>query len=119
MHIAYNNNIYITYQRFVHVDFEQASHIALRQVFPEVILKGCNFHFSQALNRKLQQLGLRYLWNDDGMVGEWIGCIKAMALLPECLIRPAFQHVILLPPAVADPELTAQLTVLKNNHYLL
>lgn len=51
------------------MDYESAAHLAVHTVFPEVRLKGCNFHFSQALNRKLQQLGLRDTWNDEGATG--------------------------------------------------
>lgn len=51
------------------MDYEHATHLAAQRVFPDVAIKGCNFHFSQALNRKLQQLGLRELWNDEGVAG--------------------------------------------------
>uniref|UniRef100_A0A915IT24 Uncharacterized protein n=1 Tax=Romanomermis culicivorax TaxID=13658 RepID=A0A915IT24_ROMCU len=40
--------------RFIHMDYEIATYNEVSQVFPEVMVKGCNFHFPQALNRKLQ-----------------------------------------------------------------
>lgn len=92
----------------VHMDYELAAHQAMRQIFPEIRLRGCNFHFSQALNRKLQQLGLRRIWNDDGVNGEWIGCLKALAMLPPFLIRPAFQTIMGNPPAQENGRLDEQ-----------
>uniref|UniRef100_A0A915JEH2 MULE transposase domain-containing protein n=1 Tax=Romanomermis culicivorax TaxID=13658 RepID=A0A915JEH2_ROMCU len=107
--------------RFIHMDYEHAAHIAVQQVFPDVILQGCNFHFGQALNPKLQQLGLRNLWNDEGVtemsktnyklnvIGEWIGCLKALSMLPICLIGPAFTTILVYPPDQPDNTMWAKL----------
>ena len=40
------------------LDFEAATWAALRSVFADVHLHGCNFHFTQAIWRKIQALGL-------------------------------------------------------------
>lgn len=40
------------------IDFELAAKSAITNVFPDVIIKGCNFHFGQCLWRKIQTLGL-------------------------------------------------------------
>uniref|UniRef100_A0A915JDF0 MULE transposase domain-containing protein n=1 Tax=Romanomermis culicivorax TaxID=13658 RepID=A0A915JDF0_ROMCU len=100
--------------RFMHTDYEHAAHIAIRQIFPDVILKGCNFHFGQAINRKLQQIGLRFLWNDAGLTGEWLGCLKALAMLPSCLIRPAFVSIIGYPPVQQDDSVQAKLLAFRG-----
>lgn len=92
-----------------HIDYELAAYAAIRQVLPEVEVKGCSFHFGQALNRKLQSLGLRDVWNDDGAVGEWIGCTKALCLLPESLIPLAFDDILQRPPLVADQQMQLRL----------
>ena len=44
-------------ERFV-VDFEQAMINALGQMYPGIPLKGCLFHLSQCIFRKVQELGL-------------------------------------------------------------
>jgi len=40
------------------VDFEAAVWDALRQEYPDATIKGCTFHFSQAIWRKVQDIGL-------------------------------------------------------------
>jgi hypothetical protein len=40
------------------VDFESAIWTALSEVFPDVVVHGCCFHWSQAVWRKVQDLGL-------------------------------------------------------------
>uniref|UniRef100_A0A915J8B3 Transposase n=1 Tax=Romanomermis culicivorax TaxID=13658 RepID=A0A915J8B3_ROMCU len=66
------------------------------------MIVGCNFHFTQALNRKLQNLGLREIWNNEGYPGEWIRCLKALAFLPESLVLTAFNAILRNPPAYDD-----------------
>ncbi|KAH3887727.1 hypothetical protein DPMN_011746 [Dreissena polymorpha] len=40
------------------LDFKQAAWLAVRRVFPGVTIKGCVFHWTQAVWRKVQDLGL-------------------------------------------------------------
>ena len=40
------------------MDFEQTCWIALRQVFTDINLLGCLFHYCQAIYRNVQKLGL-------------------------------------------------------------
>jgi len=84
----------------IHVDYEQAAHSAIAQVFPEVSIKRCNFHFSKCLNLKLQDLGMRDIWSDPGIIGEWVGCLKSLAMLPVDLVIPAYQSILRNPPLV-------------------
>ena len=46
-------------------DFEQALIAAMETEFPRTSLRGCYFHFSQSLWRKVQQLGLRRAYRVD------------------------------------------------------
>lgn len=41
------------------VDYEKSMWAALRLVLPEVDIKGCLFHFNQALYQKVQEIGLQ------------------------------------------------------------
>jgi hypothetical protein len=41
--------------RIIYADFEQAIHLAILEIFPEV---GCRFHLGQTMRRKIQSLGL-------------------------------------------------------------
>ncbi len=45
---------------FVHFDFEAAAMNGFSEVFPEVLVKGCLFHFAKAVQRKLDDGKLSY-----------------------------------------------------------
>jgi hypothetical protein len=45
-------------QSLVQIDFEMAMLRALKDVFPAAQIRGCFFHFTQCLWRKVQELGL-------------------------------------------------------------
>ena len=45
--------------RFITLDFEQSAISSLKQIFPDAILKVCNFHYNQCLYKKVQELGLQ------------------------------------------------------------
>jgi hypothetical protein len=44
--------------RFITIDFERGAIGALKNIFPNALIKGCNFHFNQCLFKKIQELGL-------------------------------------------------------------
>ncbi len=53
------NNICIN-PKFVTIDFEQAATIlAIKLIFPNTTIKGCNFHFNKCIYGKLQDLGFQ------------------------------------------------------------
>ena len=41
----------------VTLNFERAEWAALRDLFPDISLKGCSFHWTQALWRKVRNMG--------------------------------------------------------------
>ncbi|CAK9292217.1 unnamed protein product, partial [Gordionus sp. m RMFG-2023] len=61
------NNI-IFNPKYGQTDFEAAAISALGFVFPTMVIKGCFFHFSQAIWRKCQALGLTVEYRDNSTV---------------------------------------------------
>lgn len=107
VHVIYGllpNNSQITYLRFfellttrltIHMktfkcDFELAIINAVRQVFPEVQIKECLFHYQKAITKKAEQLGL----NDIIACKKVLRYIRNMPLLPEHLIKDGWLAIL-------------------------
>ncbi|XP_067024035.1 uncharacterized protein [Acropora muricata] len=87
--------------RQITIDFERAMWSVLRQLFPDVRIKGCVFHWTQALWRKIQELGLQYQYNHDRGTYLYLRKFMALPFLPEDNIQPMFEQ--LRPEATTDP----------------
>ena len=84
------------------VDYEQAAIKALRQVFPQSRIRGCSFHFRQAVYRSVQHEGLKAQYEDEtSPVRRWIRQLLAMSALPEFAVSLAWSWLS-SPPSV-DP----------------
>ena len=64
---------------------------AVRQAFPNVSIKGCAFHFGQAVWRKVQELGLKTTYSQRGAEYRYIRTLMALPFLPHADIEPAFE----------------------------
>jgi len=83
------------------VDFELAAVNAIRDVFPETSVKGCTFHFRQALMRRIQSEGLKAVYEASSAypaVREWMRQIMAMTILPVFAIPLAWNDLKCPPP---------------------
>nr|XP_042913287.1 uncharacterized protein LOC122273274 [Parasteatoda tepidariorum] len=84
--IAWYNG-YIFNPECAMMDFEAGAMNALQEVIPWIVIKGCYFHFSQSIWRKVQALGL---------VSDYINCedtrrwIRRLSVLPVHQIGDAF-----------------------------
>ena len=74
----------------VTADFETAVWQSIRALFPNVKLSGCLFHFSQAIYRKLQELGLQAAYNTDAGTSGVCRRLMALALLPRSISARCF-----------------------------
>jgi len=91
------------------IDFEQAAINAFRQAFPSAQLQGCYFHLCQCLVRKVQNLGLRQLFDNVLHIKLMIKSLAALAFVPPADVIPAFNTLCLEFPHT-DPRFDELLT---------
>lgn len=65
-----------------HIDFEAAAINAIKDEFPGAQVNGCNFHFNQALWRKIQQLGLSVAYKNNTEIRDHLKMVAALAYVP-------------------------------------
>ena len=91
------------------VDFEKAVCRALRQCLPEVSVRGCWFHWAQAVYRHVKEYGLRGGYIHQLTIRTYIRELTALPNLPATHIEPAFMEM----KARCPPRRQAPLTVSK------
>ncbi|XP_046357291.1 uncharacterized protein LOC124135785 [Haliotis rufescens] len=74
----------------VQTDFEQAAIRAIETEVPAARVRGCYFHFTQAICRKVQDLGLAVPYQGDPEVRRWVRRASFLALLPEADVQDAW-----------------------------
>ena len=73
---------------------------ALDLAFPGAEVKGCFFHFTQAVWRKTVDLGLAVAYKEDPAVQQWIRRAAALPLLPLADVQNTWVEVMEAAPAV-------------------
>lgn len=64
------------------LDFENAMILALRSQFPSASIKGCLFHFTKAIWRNCQKIGLASHYAKDQLVRKFIKGLMALPFVP-------------------------------------
>ena len=72
------------------IDFESAIWGALRKVLPTVKIMGCVFHWTQALWRNIQALGLQSAYTSDYGTFKFLRRVMALPFLPHDQIDDVF-----------------------------
>ncbi|CAF1014771.1 unnamed protein product [Brachionus calyciflorus] len=75
-------------------DFESALMKSVNSVFPDVILKGCWFHYSQAIRKNLFSLGFKFNYLNDWKFKFWVKRFISIPLIPVENIIQAFNIII-------------------------
>ena len=74
----------------IFADFEAALWRAVEQVFYDAQIQGFVFHWTQAIWRKVQDLGLTTVYKSDDAVYKYIKQLMALPFLPHEHIQPMF-----------------------------
>lgn len=100
------------------IDFVRAAMKAINLVFPNANIKGCLFHFSQCIWRRVQKFGLQKEYDNADNENDIAKTVKRLCALP--LIRPeeiddAFE--IIVGGAPDDPRVDKLLEYFFNNFF--
>ena len=98
--------------RSITLDFETALWNVFRDLLPNVSLKGCLFHWTQALWRKVQELGLEPPYRTASRTYKYIRKLMALPFLPAARILPEFQR---LKDGARTASLEALVQYMENN----
>ena len=76
------------------IDFESATWLGLRDCFPDIDLRGCGFHWSQAIYRQVQELHLGPAYMKGGDITTTIKKLLALPYLPHRLMEKHFKGMM-------------------------
>ena len=76
------------------MDLERVAIKSLQKHFPNATIKGCLFHFGQALHKILKKLQLSELYQNNQVFKRWIRLIFALALISLASMMEGWQNVL-------------------------
>ena len=83
-------------------DWEPAARNAIKEVYPQITVYGCWFHYTQCIWRKTQKLGLSNAFKNNIQIQTFIRQLMAIPFLPASLINPTYRFLQL--PTISDAE---------------
>ena len=85
-------------------DWEPAARNAFKEIFPQVKIYGCWFHYTQRIWAKTQSLALTQNFKNSLETAAYIKQIMAIPFLPASLINPTFNFLQM--PNLEDSEMS-------------
>ena len=79
-------------------DFELAAMNAFHLHFPDATIKGCYFHFTQAIWKNISEKGLKVPYQTSMVIRKWLKQFRALALVPLNLVPVAWNHLLKIRP---------------------
>ncbi|KAL5018704.1 hypothetical protein ScPMuIL_004426, partial [Solemya velum] len=92
------------------LDFEAATWRSIQDTFPGADIKGCSFHWGQAVMRKVSNLGLRTTFLQRKTTHHFIKKLLCLPYLPPTHIIPAYNNLKETPMMPQLDELMAYLS---------
>ncbi len=85
-------------------DFELAPRNSMEAAFPEAILGGCQFHFSQNLWKRIQKLGLAKTYTENAAFKKYVKEVMSLPYLPSEHITTTMESLFLQQLELSDHE---------------
>jgi len=102
--------------RKILVDFERAAMNAFATAYPDAHITGCYFHLCQSLLRKVNEVGLKLVYENNDEVRMYVRCLAALAFVPPADVLEAFD--ILVETAPADIDHLDEITTFFEHSYV-
>ena len=75
------------------MDYELSLWKSFPKIYPDVQIRGCSFHWTQAVWRRIQLLGLQQQYINDIATHDFCRKLMALPFLPAEHIEPAFRNL--------------------------
>ncbi|CAF2592455.1 unnamed protein product [Rotaria sp. Silwood2] len=80
--------------KYAYADFESGTINALEKVFPDIIVRGCWYHFTQSVFRNIQKMGLSTVYEKNKEVNIWLKSFMALPLIKNDILDAAVELLI-------------------------
>ena len=75
------------------LDFELSLWNAIKEIFPDVVCRGCAFHWTQCVWRRVQTVGLQCNYMQEVAVHRFCKQLLGLPFIPSQHIRPVFEKL--------------------------
>lgn len=98
LHSSYFTELIKLILQIILSDFELGAMNAFHLHFGNATIKGCYFHYSQAIWKNISDKGLKKHYQESILIKKWLKQFKALAIVPETLVLVAWNHLIQIRP---------------------